>query len=444
MEDFLSSFFANFETFLNLAGSDPFSAMWFIFLKGGWILVAITLIWAAKEMWMDTKQGRFINSRVWINLRITVPNISEQTPKAAENLFAQIAGAHASLSWTEIYMEGAMQTVISMEMECVEGRVSYYVHCLKKNHALIESAIFAQYPDAEIELVEDYTNWGPKEFPNDEYEAWGAEWIAVNKKPYSLKTYRDFEDQVSGELKDPMATLLEVLSRLGPNEHAWYQITCTPTDAPKARADCEKLIDKLKGVKVEPKKTILDSLISFPITLTGEVFKVLVGSAEAPKKKPEAKDEKFPRMMALSPGERDVLEAVERKGSKILYDCKVRIIYVAKKDIMKKSKIANPFIGAIKQTNTGNMQSLKPESKRVGVNGNLWWFKDRRNNIRKSHLIKAYRGRSNWRGMPNFYLSTEELATLWHFPILMQVKAPQLLRTQAKKAEPPANLPYGM
>jgi hypothetical protein len=42
-----------------------------------------------------------------------------------------------------------------------------------------------------------------------------------------------------------------------------------------------------------------------------------------------------------------------------------------------------------------------------------------------------------------FFLSTEELATLWHFPILMQVRAPQLQRTEAKKVEPPANLPFG-
>jgi hypothetical protein len=79
----------------------------------------------------------------------------------------------------------------------------------------------------------------------------------------------------------------------------------------------------------------------------------------------------------------------------------------------------------------------------VGNSGALWFFKDLRNNIRKHHMIVAYRGRSNWAGWPSYTLSTEELATLWHFPILMQVKAPQLGRTEAKKTEAPANIPFG-
>jgi len=92
--------------------------------------------------------------------------------------------------------------------------------------------------------------------------------------------------------------------------------------------------------------------------------------------------------------------------------------------------------------NTFNMQALKPDLKRTGMSSNLWWFKARRNNTRKSKLIRAYRGRSSWVGLSPFQLSGEELATLWHFPILLQVRAPQLRRVEAKKAEPPANIPF--
>jgi len=117
-------------------------------------------------------------------------------------------------------------------------------------------------------------------------------------------------------------------------------------------------------------------------------------------------------------------------------------LYVAKKEVMKKSKAVQPFIGSIKQVNTFNMQALKPSSK-VGVNGTLWWFKDRRNNERKSKMVRAYRSRSGWSGLPKFFMSSEELATLWHFPILIQVKAPGLRRIEAKKSEAPANIPFG-
>ena len=148
-------------------------------------------------------------------------------------------------------------------------------------------------------------------------------------------------------------------------------------------------------------------------------------------------------MMALSPGERYVLEAIERKASKIGFDCKIRFLYIGKKGKLSKPKVVNSFVGSIKQTNTFNMQALKPETKHVGINGTLWWFKAQRNNERKGKLVRAYRARSSHTGLHSFFLCSEEIATLWHFPILMQVKAPQLRRTDAKKSDPPANIPFG-
>ncbi len=92
--------------------------------------------------------------------------------------------------------------------------------------------------------------------------------------------------------------------------------------------------------------------------------------------------------------------------------------------------------------NTFNMQALKPDSKKVGVNGSLLLLRDRRNNYRKNRMIVAYRYRSNWKGMPQFFLNSEELATLWHFPIFLQTKAPGTAKTEAKKSEAPANIPF--
>jgi len=328
-----------------------------------------------------------------------------------------------------------------VEVVSLEGEVGFYVHCERKMRDLVEASIYAQYPDADIDLVDDYCLQAPQKYPNEEYDAWGLEMVPVKSDVYPLKTYRDFEDQVSGEFKDPLAVLLESFSRFGPGEQAWYQIIFTPINQPEARAKADKEIMKLKGLKEVVKKTWLDYVADFPIVVAQTLVGALFPSGEEIKKKDEKKDA-YPRMMALSPGERDVLEAVERKASKIVFSCKIRILYVARKEVMAKSRIAQPFIGAIKQFNTNNMQSLKPETKRAGVNGTLWWFKDQRNDVRKTKLVKAYRMRSSWKGVGNFLMSTEELATLWHFPILIQVKAPQLRRIGAKKAEAPSHLPF--
>jgi hypothetical protein len=98
---------------------------------------------------------------------------------------------------------------------------------------------------------------------------------------------------------------------------------------------------------------------------------------------------------------------------------------------------------SIKQINSNQLLALKPETTRVGINGALWLFKDRRNGRRKTLLVSAYSNRNPYFGTPPFHLNTEELATMWHFPHSLQVKAPQLNKTEAKRTEPPINLPFG-
>lgn len=436
--------FLNFDinAFLNVAGNDPFAAMWYLFSHGGWIVLIPVLWFMLTNAWLDYKQGEYASKCEWILLRVSVPKASEQTVKAVENLFALLAGAHAPPSWTETWMEGASQAVLSVEIASIEGQVSFYVRSLKSLRDLVEASIYAQYPDAEIDEVEDYARQVPADFPNEEWDAWCTEMTNVAPDPFPLKTYSEFEDKVSGEFKDPLAAFLEVMSRLGPGEQAWYQIILQPTDQSDFRKRAESLIKKIKGIKETPKPSLADKIVSFPINMLFEVMNIIFGTSLGGGGGKDDKKDGTPEIMKLSPGERLVLESIERKASKIGFNCKIRLVYIAKKEAMKKAKFVQPFIGAIKQLNTFNMQALRPNSK-VGVNGSLWWFKDQRNNERKTTMIKAYRSRSGWTGLNKFFLSVEELATLWHFPILIQIKAPGLRRIEAKKSEPPANIPFG-
>ena len=101
------------------------------------------------------------------------------------------------------------------------------------------------------------------------------------------------------------------------------------------------------------------------------------------------------------------------------------------------------FIGAMKQYNTNDKMSIKLETKHVGVSSSIILFANRRNNIRKTHLVKAYRRRTDWVGVPAFFLGVDEIASLWHLPVSLFVKAPQVKKTESKKTEPPINLPMG-
>ncbi len=84
------------------------------------------------------------------------------------------------------------------------------------------------------------------------------------------------------------------------------------------------------------------------------------------------------------------------------------------------------------------MNALKPDSDTITVLRQP--FKGTREHIKKRYIFENYKLRA-WTAK-SFMLNTEELATLWHFPISV-VEAPRLRRLEAVKGEPPANLPIG-
>lgn len=448
MEEFLATlipsiFSWDFETFLDIAGQNPFAAMWIIIKSGGWVLLLWFAWWAGTQTYLEYIQDRFWKKKEWILMQITVPRVTEQTCKAVENIFATIAGIHNGPSWTEIWVDGFVQTAVNLEIASINGQVAFYIWCERRFEAMMKSAIYAQYPDADIVETENYAKNVPQEFPDEEWDLWGTELTPVMPDAYPLKTYPDFEDKISGELKDPIAGLLENFAHLGPGEQAWMQINIKPTDQKDFRKRAEQEINKIKGIKEKVEESWLSKGFIFPLQVLNDFLKVAFGGEVFPQGE-GAKEEKkdlFPKLAALSPGEKNILEALERKNSKIGFDSKIRYIYIGKKEVFKKPRAVHAFIGAIKQMNTFDMQALKPESKTCGVSSTILWFKEARNNIRKTKLVKRYAKRSG-DGISRYFLSSEELATLWHFPILMQVKAPQLQRTEAKKTDAPANIPF--
>lgn len=430
------------------AGSSPFYAMYFLFTHGGFLLFIYAFCWGAVKFWVFWRQTLESRKKEYIVLAIDIPKLTEKDPgqsmRGVENLFAHLAGAHSPTSWKEKWIDGKYQDPLSFEVVSIEGRVQFVIRCLRVLRDLVEASIFAQYPEAEINEVEDYVKRIPTWYPDREWDLYGTEMIPVKPLPFPLRTYEDFEHSMSGEFKDPIAVLLEGFSRLGPGEMAMVQVLALPIDQKAYVEKVSALCKKLKGEVTTKPPGILDAIVSAPLKILVVFSEQLFGGVSATPVKPGKPEQPFAaKMFNLSPGERKVLEKVELKASKIGYTCKVRFIYAAKKNVFKKPKIVGSFVGYIKQMNSNDMQSLKPEGNYVGVNGALLFMRDRRNNTRKRKLIGNYAHRSVWYGMPPFDLSTEELATLWHFPHTHQFRSPQLKKHEVKFAEPPMNLPMG-
>jgi hypothetical protein len=77
----------------------------------------------------------------------------------------------------------------------------------------------------------------------------------------------------------------------------------------------------------------------------------------------------------------------------------------------------------------------------VTVTSTAYFAKVKRLNYRKGKVLTNYINRSAWAGRSPGIFNIEELATIWHFPIEANVKAPLLQKTPAKKAKPPISLP---
>jgi hypothetical protein len=130
-------------SFLERMGENPFLAMWFLFANGGWIIFLWLMLTSAVRYWQGYKQGVFTAKKAWVVLAIDIPKLQEQGPRAIENMFAYLAGAHSSNTWTEDWFVGRTQDTISCEIISIEGRVQFVIRTTKAMRDLVESAIYA-------------------------------------------------------------------------------------------------------------------------------------------------------------------------------------------------------------------------------------------------------------------------------------------------------------
>lgn len=416
-----------------------FSIVWFLLKNGLWVIFIPIFISGFWEVWMNWRQGKFAAQQKYTLLAINVPKDNIQSPKAVENIFAQFAGAHVNFNRWERYVLGKLDEKFSMEIISIGGYIQFLVRCNIYMRDMVEAAIYAQYPTAEITEVADYVDKVPHNYPNDEYDLWGTEIYMYNNEAYPIRTYPEFEHTMSQEIKDPMAALLEIMSKINPGEQIWLQFIVSVTDE-KWKNKAMSVVKKLIGAKEEKKKNWLVKTLDEPIKFWSEAKKqVLSGAGNGDSS--ASLDTQFGKMFSMSPGERRAVEMIERKISKIGFKTKIRLIYVARKEVFAKGRGVSPTFGALKQFNTLDLNGFKPYNRSKTAIDHF--FKGIRLPMRQRKIISAYSYRSAWSGSgTGKIMNTEELASVWHFPMIT-VKAPLIQKTTSKRSEPPFTLPTG-
>lgn len=415
-----------------------FFQIWlFLLSRTWWFLLLIGTI-GLYVIWLNFARRKYLSSINYILLAIDVPEENEVNPKAVEQLFAGLHGIHSVPNFVERNLEGKQLEPLSLEIIGINGHVRFLIRAPEYFRDLIEAHVYAQYPEAEIKEVEDYTQFMPSKFPDEHYKMWGAELILNKEDAYPIRTYQAFTDEMNKGFLDPMASITETLSRLGVGEQVWLQFVIRPTFKDDWRKAGERIVKKLIGAKTEEFQPKFVNFILKPIHAIIDIINsVLVISQEGGET--ISKTDVPSQVQFLSPGERDVVEAIETNISKIGFETKIRLIYIAKKDVFSKQRGIQAPLGAIRQFNTLNLNGFKPYSKTITSKPSYFFTKER-SSWRQNKLMKNYKERSLTAGAPVFIFNTEELATVYHFPYIT-VKTPSIKKAEVKKAGPPADLP---
>lgn len=421
---------------------DNFSFIIPFYLDWWFVIIPALLSILAVDTWTNYSKNKWWANIDYVYLAVNVPTELEKSPKIMEQFLTSIFGMQSGGSWSDKFWKGRQQLYLSFELVGIGGVTRFIIRTPKQIRDFVEAQLYAEYPEAEIAEVEDYAQNFSWEQVQSGYEFFAAEIKLAKDDPIPIRTYLEFEDRVNQAMMDPVANISETLTELRPGENAWIQILAAPSSGEWYKPGL-KLVDKLMKRKEKeapkglPKIPVVNELLTETTDILRRVASAPFGEVEA--KKPAKKEAPiFEPYFISSPGERTALEAIERNMSKAGFRTKIRFLYMAPKEIARPDSVVNSLFGYFWQFGTQDLNGFMP-SKRHWTKVD-YFFPKLRVARRKKNLFLRYLSRDIVGGTSLFILTTEELATIFHFPSLV-VKAPNLERIESKKAEPPANLP---
>lgn len=418
------------------------------FVYGGWVPFLIGFIYMLHDRYMHEIQGQFDRTLQWTFLEIRVPKVNISSTMAVESIFSQMHALHRSLTFLERRVEGQFQLWYSLEIISMGGKISFIIRVPKAYTNLVQSAIYSQYPDAEIREIEDYLKNIAYEGDNPDIEIFGTEFKLSESHFIPIRTYEDFEHNVAEEkIIDPLKNLFETLQNLDPWEFFGIQILIRPTQDDEWKPQAKDYINQLIGDKSEHEIKI-SSLLLKPFGLLADFsYKDLIAKA-AHSGHAETQNSSKNNWMNMTEGEKQRVSLIEKKLTKPAYLTKMRHLYVCPKDKYNKMRRFE-IIGAYRHFSSGFFNLLKIDS-RSWTKGEPFFsptlekpYTDWKTEKLKKRHFKGYKNRSMYLGMPPMILSVEEIATLYHFPITGKEgqMLGSILSVPSKKSQPPANLP---
>jgi hypothetical protein len=192
-------------------------------------LMPIPLAYWALNLWHHYRQENFIMGIKWVLLEIQVPRDVIKTPAAMELIFTNAFFHQSMKGFWEQFIIGAPWLWFSLEIASIDGKVHFYVRTPTRVRDLVETQIYAQYPQAKVVEVEDYAFHIPQYSKNGDWNMWGCEFKKLKEDFLPIKTYKNFGDDMKTGVKeefkiDPITPVIEYLGALPKGQEVWIQI----------------------------------------------------------------------------------------------------------------------------------------------------------------------------------------------------------------------------
>jgi len=325
-------------------------------------------------------------------MQILVPRENDRTPLAAEQMFASIHGI----------LGGSIKSLDLISFEIAssgdEG-IKFYSVVPKHLAKFVEGQIYAQYPNADIKYVKDYTQKREEEtrlFVTTGQVEFEKDYI------FPIKTFRNFE-------VDPLAAITGAISDLKRGQYAWLQILVRPVSN-YWQSNSKEYITSIREGKDPYSKGFWYQLSNL-MSGVGDSLANTDGTS-VPKKE----------VVKLEPGQEEELAEIENKMLKLGFEVAIRIVTKAPTQIVSE-QILRDVVASFKQFTTAHLNTFvhsKPQKSGKEI------YEDYLKRYLSSDIVDI--------------LNIEELASLYHMPNI-SVETPNIAWSRSKRIEPPMNLP---
>lgn len=341
------------------------------------LLVALLVLLLVRYFYKQSKADEIIKDRVV--LKIEVPVNNDKDSLAAEQLFQSLHGVLKNRTFAE--------SPFSFEIVATHKGIYFLAVCATRYEEFLQNQIYAQYPTANINRVQDYT-FTDSNLPANTYT--DSVELAQAKAHYlPIRTFTSFD-------VDPLASITSAISKLPEGYQAWIQLIFRP-------------------INNEWQKT-------------GKFY------VNKQKNKVDSSGNK----VALESGEVEELKEIETKNTKVGFQFVIRVHVVGPNPNIV-SRILEDVQASFKQFQTAHLNSLTLRSQPKGFLYKIKILLLGKRLFDKLSLNDKYHYRFLDSKSKNI-INIEELASIYHLPN-ESVQTPNIAWAISKKLEFPINLP---